>query len=450
MASSEFIRKDVLKKINLQQKNLAINGGSPVRTAPWIDNLTIDTREKDAIFSVLESGYLSLFEGSHNPDPPFSFKGGPQVQALEAEWSEYYEIKHSIAMNSATSGLYAAIGALSIGYGDEVIVSPYTMSACAMAPLIYGAIPVFADIDPKTGCLSAESISQKISPRTKAILIVHQFGFVADMDKIMQLAAAHNLSVIEDCAQAHGAKYKEKFVGTIGDIGVFSLNVNKTIQTGEGGICITNNNELAYRLQLIRNHGEAVVGPAGYKNILNIAGFNFRMTEIIASIARVQLSKLDKLNDQRLSLVGELKLRLEKFDFISPLSGCDSCGFCMPKAKCKNTYYVFPVRYDSKIAGVSRDEFSRALNAEGVNFYQGYVRPLYLQPVYQNKSLFKFGYPFSARENEDCQQNYDQGICPIAEKFHFEEVLINEHIRPPNTIDDIQQIFLAIDKVASS
>lgn len=449
MAWRKIAGKDDLNKINLQRKNLAINGGAPVRTAPWIDNFTIDNLEKNAILSVLESGYLSLFEGSHSPDPPFSFKGGPQVQALEVEWSEYYQIKHSISMNSATSGLYAAIGALCIGYGDEVIVSSYTMSACAMAPLIYGAIPVFADVDRNTGCLSAESIAQKISPKTKAILIVHQFGFVADMDKIMQLATAHDLKVIEDCAQAHGAKYKERFVGTIGDIGVFSLNVNKTIQTGEGGICITNNDELAYRLQLIRNHGEAVVGPAGYKNIINIAGFNYRMTEIVASIARVQLSKLNELNKQRLDLVSELKMSLRKFDFLDPLSGCDSCSSCLPGVKCKNTYYVFPMRFNSDIAGISRDDFSRALNAEGINFYQGYVRPLYLQPVYQNKSLFKFGYPFSARENEDCNQNYEQGICPVAEKFHFEEMLINEHIRPPNTMDDVRQIFLAIDKVAT-
>ena len=189
----------------------------------------------------------------------FSFKGGPEVQALEVEWSN--KVKHSISVNKATSGLFAAIGALNIGFGDEVIVSPYTMTACALAPLIYGAIPVFADVELESGSLDPSSIEQCISNKTKAIMVVHQFGIPAKMDEIIKLARKHKLKVIEDCAQAHGASYKGQDVGTIGDIGVFSLNVNKTIQAGEGGVCVTNDDEIAYRLQLIRNHGEAVVGP---------------------------------------------------------------------------------------------------------------------------------------------------------------------------------------------
>ncbi|MBT6230762.1 MAG: DegT/DnrJ/EryC1/StrS family aminotransferase, partial [Candidatus Scalindua sp.] len=249
-----------MSKVDLTRAELAINGGKPVRVKPWLDNFTTSEEEKQAVLRVMDSGYLSLFEGSHTPDAPFSFKGGPEVQALENEWSDYYDVKHSVSVNSATSGLYAAIGALEIGYGDEVIVSPYTMSACAIAPLIYGAIPVFADVELESGSLDPKSISERVTPRTKAILVVHQFGIPADMDAIMAIAKEHGLKVIEDCAQAHGAKYKDRYVGTIGDIGVFSLNVNKTIQTGEGGVCITNDDDLAYRLQLIRNHGEAVVG----------------------------------------------------------------------------------------------------------------------------------------------------------------------------------------------
>ena len=292
-----------MKKLDLSRSELAINGGQQVRTDPWRDNFTIGPEEKRAAIRALDSGYLSLFEGSHHPDPPFSFLGGREVQELEKEWCAFYQVQHSVSMNSATSGLYAAIGALGVGYGDEVIVSPYTMTACAMAPLIYGAIPVFADVEECSGCLSPESIAGLISERTKAILVVHQFGFPADMDSIMALARKHDLRVIEDCAQAHGACYKGRPVGGIGDIGVFSLNVNKSIQTGEGGVCTTNDDDLCYRLQLIRNHGEAVVGPAGHENITNIAGFNYRMTEIGAAIAREQLKKLPELNATRLTLV---------------------------------------------------------------------------------------------------------------------------------------------------
>jgi perosamine synthetase len=437
-------------KVNLKNPELAINGGMKVRDKPWLDNFTTGEEEKAALMRVMNSGYLSLFEGSHTPDRPFAFEGGPEVQAFEKEWCDFYGIKHAISVNSATSGLFAAVGALRLGYGDEVIVSPYTMTACALAPMIYGAIPVFADIDPETGCLDPDSIQERITSRTRGILVVHQFGFPADMDRIMALARKHSLSVIEDCAQAHGAKYKGRYVGTIGDIGVYSLNVNKTIQVGEGGVCITNNSDLAYRLQLIRNHGEAVVGPAGYEDIINIAGFNYRMTETSAAIAREQLKKLPSLNQERLELVWQLKKGLADFDFLRPLGGQDSCNCCScsEDQKCLNTYYVFPIRFLSKIAGIKRKEFIAALNAEGMQFYEGYTRPLYLQPIYQRRKLFKHGYPFSAPENKDSIQKYELGRCPVAEKLHYEEMVINEHIRLPHSRDDIEQIIKAVQKLA--
>lgn len=425
-------------KIDLNNKQLAINGGSKVRDNIWQDNFTTGEEEKVALSRVIDSGYLSLFEGSHTPDEPFSFYGGPEVQALEQEWREYYECNYAVSVNSATSGLYMAIGALEIGYGDEVIVSPYTMSACALAPMIYGAIPVFADVD-DMGSLDPKSIKKLVSPKTKAILVVHQFGIPAQMDEIMSIAKEYNLKVIEDCAQAHGAKYEDKYVGTIGDIGVFSLNVNKTIQSGEGGVCVTNDEDLHYRLALIRNHGEAVVGHAGYDNITNIAGFNYRMTELQAAVCRVQLLKLDHLNEERVKLVKYLNDGLNQFDFLVTPKGRENCI---------NTHYVYSLRFLPEIAGISREEFIKAVNAEGIMFYQGYVKPLYFQPMYQRKHLYKNGYPFSAIENKDCRMEYDAGTCPNAEKLHFKEMIINEHIRLPHTIEDIEDIIKAIKKVA--
>ena len=425
-------------KINLNNKKLAINGGKPIRTKPWHDNITTGEEEINAAKRVLKSGYLSLFEGSHSPDPPFSFSGGPEVQKLERMWCDYYDCDYSVSVNSAASGLYMAVGALGIGYGDEVIVSPYTMSACALAPMIYGAIPVFADVEIETGSLDPKSVEKLVSPRTKAILIVHQFGIPADMDAIMAVAKKYDLRVIEDCAQAHGAKYKDKYVGTIGDIGVFSLNVNKTIQTGEGGVCITNDEELAYRLKLIRNHGEAVVGPAGYENITNIAGFNYRLTEIQAAIAVEQLKKLDYFNQKRLELVEYLTEGLKRFEFLITPKG---------RKACKSTYYVYPLRFVKEKAGVKREDFVKAVNAEGIKFYQGYVKPLYFQPLYQKQHLFKNGYPFSAKENHECRKEYHKGLCPNAEKLHFEQMIINEHIRLPHNKKDIDDIVKAIQKL---
>jgi len=318
-----------------------------------------------------------------------------------------------------------------------VIVSPYTMSACTVAPMVYGAIPVFADAE-NLDSLDPKSVEKLVSPRTKAILVVHQFGIPANMDEIIAIAKKHDIKVIEDCAQAHGAKYKDQYVGTIGDIGVFSLNVNKTIQTGEGGVCVTNDKDLHYRLSLIRNHGEAVVGAAKYENITNIAGFNYRMTELQASVSRVELSKLNNLNDHRLELVQQLNAGLKEFDFLVILEN---------RKDCHSTYYVYPLRILPEVAGIKRGKFIEAVNAEGIEFFQGYVKPLYSQPVYQKKHLYKHGYPFSAVENKDCRMDYDIGTCPNAERLHFDEMIINEHIRLPNTKDDIDDIINAVRKV---
>lgn len=431
---------------------LALFGGRPIRVKKWKDNITTGTRERRAVKRVLKTGYLSLYEGSHEPDPPFSFVGGPEVRSLESEWSEAYGSKHAVAVNSATSGLFAAMGALGVGFGDEVIVSPYTMTACAMAPLLYGAIPVFADVEQDTGCLDPNDVLRKITSRTKAIIVVHQFGFPANMTEIMRIAEERGIKVVEDCAQAHGAKHEGKSVGTWGDIGVFSLNVNKTIQSGEGGVCITGDDDLAYRLQLIRNHGEAVVGAAGYTNILNIFGFNYRMTEVTAAIAREQLKKLRILNSRRLKLVEVIASGLKDDQIIKPMGEKFFPGGkgCRSGCSCIATFYVLPFLFQTSKSSATRAEFSEAATAEGVTFFQGYVRPLYLNPVFQTRNLFKYGYPFTAPPNQSSQLRYEKGTCPVAERLHFEEVLVNEFIRWPHSERDMNDILAVVDKISSS
>ncbi len=431
-------------KINLQNKKLAINGGRPIRKKRWSNNVTTDNKELEIIKKVIKTGNLSLFEGSHKPDYPFSFGGGPFVKNLEKEWSKFYRIRNSVSMNSATSCLFASIGALEIGYGDEVIVSPFTMTACALAPLIYGAIPIFADVEENTGCIDPKSFQEKITKRTKAIIIVHQFGFPADMRKILSIAKKNNIKIIEDCAQAHAAKYMDKYVGTIGDIGVFSLNVNKAIQTGEGGICVTNSDKIAYRLKLIRNHGEAVVEKARYKNIINIAGFNYRMTEITAAIGLSQLKKLNLLNKKRIELIRYFVKKLPKLDFIKPMSGREKKNKLNGN---KSTYYIFPLIFDKTKTNISRKSFVKTANAEGAAFYEAYVKPLYLQPLYQKKILFKKGYPFSAKENRKIKTNYFKNSCPVAEKLHFNKIVLNEHIRFPHKKKDIDDLINIINKI---
>lgn len=416
--------------------------GSPVRTRPWHEGNAIGKEETEAVRRVMESRQLSLFQGAYTPTPPYSFLGGPEVQALENRAKEMMGIEHAVAVNSATSGLSAAIGALGLGFGDEVIVSPYTMSACAVAPLWYGAIPVFADVEMATGCLDPTSIRSCLTPRTKAILVIHQFGIPADMDAIMAIAREHQLKVIEDCAQAWGALYKGDGVGTFGDIGIFSFNVHKTIHCGEGGLCVTNNKELALRLQLIRNHGEAVVEDAGYTAITNTVGANFRMTELQAAIAQEQLKKLQRLNAIRMKLVGELSRSTKKYGFLDVL-GLDGDRH--------STYYVCPVLFFSeRCRNLARADFVRMLAAEGIPFGEGYVRPLYLLPIFQRKIAFKNGYPWSAPENRDANPSYAKGTCPNAERLYEKELLLHFHLCHPQTEEDVHDIVTAIDKVVTA
>ncbi|OGA36084.1 MAG: hypothetical protein A3G80_01035 [Betaproteobacteria bacterium RIFCSPLOWO2_12_FULL_62_13b] len=437
-----------------QDPSLAINGGPPVRTAPWAEHLTVGEEERRAVLEVLEGGRLSCFEGVHEAKAPFSFWGGPKVLELEEAWCKYYGCRYAISMNSATSGLYAAIGALRLGFGDEVIVSPYTMSASAVCTLVYGAIPIFADVQFETGCVDPDSIEAHITPRTRGIVVVHQFGTPADMDRIMTLARKHGLKVIEDCAQAHGAKYQGRYVGTIGDIGVFSLNVNKTIQTGEGGVCTTNDPDLHYRLALIRNHGEAVVGAAQYEDITNMVGFNYRLTELQAAIGIEQFKKLDRFNQTRIEYADYLMNGLSRYPCFLPMVRCaektrGTCA-CTKPEECVSTAYSFTFRYLAEGLGMAREDLVAALRAEGIRLGQGYVAPLYLQPVYQRKLAFKHGYPFAAPENRDIQTNYFKGACPNAERLHDRELISTDVVRLPHTMDDMKQIIEAVDKIMAS
>jgi len=389
---------------------LAINGGKPVRQAPFPPYVPIGEEEKRAVLEVLESTVLSKFLGTWSAD----FYGGPRVQKLEQEWAEYFGVKYAVSVNSATSGLYAAVGAAGVGPGDEVIVSPYTMTASATAAVVYGAIPVFSDIDPDIFGLSPQSIRKCISPYTKAIIVVDLFGHPAEMDEIMQIAREHKLMVIEDAAQAPGALYKGRYAGTLGDMGVFSLNYHKTIHCGEGGVVVTNDDNFAERLRLIRNHGEVVVKDKGVENIVNLIGFNYRMTEIEAAIAREQLKKLERLVVPRNEAANYLTERLSKLPGIIPP---------VVRPGVRHGYYVYAMRYDASKTGISRDQFVQALKAEGIPMGQGYVEPIYLEPVYQQRIAFgKHGFPFTYPGYKG-QVSYDRGICPVTERMYHKELI---------------------------
>lgn len=415
-------------------KKLAINGGKPVRNTPYPEYISIGEEEKQAVMEVLDGKVLSKYLGTWSPD----FFGGQKVRQLEEDWATYFNINHAVSVNSATSGLYAAIGAAGVGPGDEVIVSPYTMSASATAPLVYGAIPVFADIDPKIFCITAESIEKNISPYTKAIIVVDIFGHPADMDEIMDIACDHDLIVIEDAAQAPGALYKGRNAGTLADIGVFSLNYHKTIQCGEGGIVVTNNDDFAERLQLIRNHAEVVVKDKGVINLTNMIGFNFRMTEIEAAIAIEQLKKLEKFLLPRIEAADYLTKKLSHFQGIEPP---------YVKSNIQHGYYVYPIIYNAEEVGVSREKFVAALNAEGIPMENGYQEPLYLEPCYQQRIAFgRDGFPFTYSGYKG-NVNYDLGICPVAERMYYSDLMYTNICHANISKNDLNDLILAFEKI---
>ena len=282
------------------------------------------------------------------------------------------------------------------------------------------------------------TIKKRISRNTKAIIVVDLFGYPAQMDEIMEIASDNDLIVIEDAAQAPGAKYKGKYAGTIGHIGVFSLNYHKTIHSGEGGVVVTNDDFFAERVQLIRNHAEAVVKKKNTKNIVNMIGFNYRMTEIEAVIAIEQLKKLPLL----------LKERANNASFIiKELIDIQGLIFQNLEKYVKHGYYVLPIRYNSIKNNKSRRFFIDAMKAEGITLGEGYVEPIYLQPVYQKRIAFgKDGYPFTySRYNGSV--SYQKGICPIAEKMHYEELITFTDFHSGVTESDLDDVINAFKKV---
>lgn len=391
---------------------LAAHGGTPVRTAPFPARPGLGDEEKRAVAEVLDSGVLSQFIGAWGED----FAGGPRVRSLERAWEERFGARHAISMNSATSALYAAAAAAGVGRGDEVIVSPYTMTASAACALVHGATPVFADIDPATFCLDPASIEARITARTKAIVAVDIFGLPAGFDAIMALAAEHGLTVIEDAAQAPGALYGGRHAGTLGHIGVYSLNYHKTIQCGEGGVAVTDDPRLAERLALARNHGEAVVEAMG-SDAVDVIGFNYRLGEIEAAIAEVQLSRLDALTAPRVEHADRLSARLEPLDGIHP-----------PHVPAGSThvYYLYVARLDPAVLGVPRARFAQALRAEGIPVSEGYVAPLYRQPIYARRAIEPL---------------------PVVERMHEQEVVFHPLIHAGLSAEDVDDIATAFEKV---
>lgn len=429
--------------VNIKKQNkLAIFGGVPSLKQPPPAYNSLSKEEYSAAMKVMKQGQsngdaLSGFLGRGGP----RFFGGTYVQEFERAACRYWEIPYAVSFNSATTALHAAVSALGIGPGDEVITSPFTMSATGTAILMNNAVPVFADIDPKTYCISAETIVTKITKRTKAILAVNLLGGTPDYGPILALAKKHKLFLIEDSAQAPGAKYRGKYAGTIGDIGIFSFNVHKTIQVGEGGMLVTKNRALAWRAALARNHGEAVMGDLWEKEPKMrelIVGSNYRLTELQAVIMVEQLKKLNKLNSARQTLATDLTKGLKQFPWLEAV-------FVLPQST--HVYYLYPMKFFQEKIGFSRELFAKAMLAEGFPLNEGYNLPLYRLPIYAHKRIYKHSqFPFVSHEYPHAV-SYVPKDHPVTERMYLKEMLTTTLCQPPKNRTHIKKFLEVLKKI---
>lgn len=415
---------------------LALLGGTPVIQHTLEGFNSIGEDEVVAATEVIRGGVLSAYIGALGP----GFMGGAKVQQFETEAARYFGVKHAIAVNSWTSGLIAAIGAIGLEPGDEVITTPWTMVATATAILHWNGIPIFADIDPETFNICPERVEELITKKTKAIIAVDIFGQTADMAKLREIADRYGLKLLGDTAQSPGAKTGDAFTGTLADIGGFSLNYHKHIHCGEGGILVTNDDRLAKRLCLIRNHAEAVIRSDTPEELSNMLGYNFRMGEIEAAIASVQLTKLVSRVESRQRIAAELNAGLASLKGIrTPVVSSGAT----------HAYYVYGLTLDIDILGVLRERVIEALRAEGVPSLMAGYQNIHLLPLFRHKIAYGTkGFPWNSQY---CTSEvvYSPGQCPTAEKLHNETFLgigicMNE--LPP---EDVALIVDAFHKVWS-
>jgi len=367
----------------------AIAGGVPAKQTPWGRELRYGEEELQELKEVLKQGTLFYSQGK-------------KVSQLEEDFARKNGIRFAAACSSGTASIHAAMIAAGVSPGDEVITSPITDMG-SIVPIMYqSAIPVFADLHPHSYTLLPESVEAAITPHTKAILAVHLWGNACDLNALRGICERHGLMLIEDCAQAFGCTYDGKPIGTIGDIGCFSLNEFKHISCGDGGIVVTNDERLAKRLRLATDKGYSRETGAAERNPTFLAN-NYRMTELQAAVAVAQLRKLDDIVDRRRKWCAALSERLRSVE-----------GITLPEVtpRCEASWWIYMIRVQPEALGVDADEFVIALRAEGLSAGAHYIgQCIYEYPIFVNHSAYERGsHPYSER-------TYCKGLCPNAEEI---------------------------------
>ena len=399
--------------------NLAINGGKhvgKVKTIPWP---YFGVKEKEYLNQVLESGHWAYL--------------GPFEEKLERAFAEFCKSDYAVASTNGTHTLRIALEALGIGPGDEVIVPAMTWQATASVVLDVNAIPVLVDIDPDTYTISPDAIKGALNNKTRCIIPVHLYSCVCDMDEVMKIAEKNNLFVIEDCAHQHGSEWKGKKVGTIGNIGSFSLQGSKILNCGEGGLLTTDSKKLYEYLQSLKNCGR----HHNYSPNVIHSG-NYRMTEFQAAIALAQLERLAEQNERREKTMKYLETQIEGTLGIQSLKR-------RPEVT-RQAIYQWTLKYiQDEWEGISRDRFVKALSAEldgSVMFNMPY-RPLNMSPLYDplNKKTHKLNDEYIKSINPA------QYKMPVAERAYSNEIVNVHHNFLLSEPEDCMKILYAIEKL---
>jgi dTDP-4-amino-4,6-dideoxygalactose transaminase len=400
---------------------LAILGGKPVRArsfAPWPQYLPADAQR---VQEVVESRHWGGYP------VPSRFAG-----EFAERFAEMHDAKYAQCISNGTIALIAALQAAGIGFGDEVIVPAYTWDGTATAILFAGAIPIFADIDPDTYCLSLDAVRKAITPRTRAILPVHLAMRFVDMGGLMDIAEKHGLRVIEDCAHAHGGKFCYKGAGSIGDLGCFSFQESKLMTAGEGGIVITSNLEYYERLQSIVNCGRASLTDQFKQRML---GSNYRITELQAALLMGQLEMLPEFASRRARAAKRLSEALGTIKGIRPLPPQPSIT--------SDTIYCYVFQYRPEPRLVSRDLFAAAVDAEGIpcdgRFYEAVYRSDLFYATPQNSPQLTMG--------RDEPIDYTRADCPVSERVAYEEAIWLPQFLLIGNDEDVDDIAEAVAKV---
>jgi len=439
---------------------LAVDGGKPVRATEFRSRPYITEEMIDRVASLIREGRLTRFIGSPVPgtneiiglkstecemlDYEFSVLGGSSVRRLESEWSRVHKVDYCVAVNSATSGLTAAILAMGTEPGEEVICSPFSFTASATSIVCANAVPVFADIDLETFCLSPSSAEGAISHYTKAIMPIHWNSNAGELDAVLLLGKKYGLRIIEDASQCPGMKYKGKHLGSHGDVGVFSLNEPKNIMTGEGGIIVTNNRDIALKCRLIRNHGESIVDKdASESTLVNCVGYNFRLVELLAEIGCLQLKHLGYVN----------KIRKDNYNYLVKELVNNLGEYIIPqKITHLGSYFPYTAgfRWLSQKSTIHRNVVAEVLRSEGIPVASGVSRLMCDNPMFQNKIAFgKNHFPF-LYNREGKKREYSIPDLPNARRLQDEEYLGFFQIGWPNTIEDMEDIVKGFKKIMAN